>query len=268
MQRLIYYLRLSPRFVQGVWQVAFKKSSHIAMFHSGRCGSTVLGDLLGQHPEIFWGGEIYHRDNDNTYAHERFPMRRLFWRMMTSTKRHYGYEVKYLHTGQRELIGLDWNRYVHQVWQMGCKRLIFLGRKNSLRNLVSIVVSLARNKWHQAPSDITELTQITLDVDGVPTTDSRMSLLEYLHRYQTAQDEIESILERYGYLRLTYEDDIASDPILAYRRVCNYLGLADYNQITIQYAPTNPFQLKDSISNFEEVSRTLIGTPFEWMLIT
>ncbi|MEM8778278.1 MAG: hypothetical protein AAGF26_05275, partial [Cyanobacteria bacterium P01_G01_bin.49] len=29
------------------------------MFHTGRSGSTVLGDLLAQTEEIFWDGEIY-----------------------------------------------------------------------------------------------------------------------------------------------------------------------------------------------------------------
>ena len=29
------------------------------MFHPGRCGSTVLGNLLNQHPSIEWDGEIY-----------------------------------------------------------------------------------------------------------------------------------------------------------------------------------------------------------------
>ncbi len=31
----------------------------VAMFHVGRSGSTVLGDLLDQHPDIFWDSEIY-----------------------------------------------------------------------------------------------------------------------------------------------------------------------------------------------------------------
>ena len=30
-----------------------------AMFHIGRSGSTVLGKMLDEHPEIAWDGEVY-----------------------------------------------------------------------------------------------------------------------------------------------------------------------------------------------------------------
>ncbi|PJF28066.1 MAG: hypothetical protein CUN53_01670 [Phototrophicales bacterium] len=33
----------------------------VAMLHLGRTGSTVLGDLLNQHPKILWDSEIYYR---------------------------------------------------------------------------------------------------------------------------------------------------------------------------------------------------------------
>ena len=33
----------------------------VAMFHTGRCGSTVLSDLLDQHPRVYWDGETYGR---------------------------------------------------------------------------------------------------------------------------------------------------------------------------------------------------------------
>ena len=36
-----------------------KQSKNIAMFHAGRSGSTVLGDLLNQNPQIFWDSEIF-----------------------------------------------------------------------------------------------------------------------------------------------------------------------------------------------------------------
>lgn len=35
------------------------RSGNIVMFHIGRSGSTVLGDLLDQHSSVYWDGEIY-----------------------------------------------------------------------------------------------------------------------------------------------------------------------------------------------------------------
>ena len=29
------------------------------MLHNGRCGSTVVGDLLAQNPNIHWASELY-----------------------------------------------------------------------------------------------------------------------------------------------------------------------------------------------------------------
>ena len=34
-------------------------STRLAMFHMGRCGSTVLGQLLGAQGGVFWAGEIF-----------------------------------------------------------------------------------------------------------------------------------------------------------------------------------------------------------------
>ena len=32
---------------------------NVVMFHIGRCGSTVVSDLLGQHPDVHWASELY-----------------------------------------------------------------------------------------------------------------------------------------------------------------------------------------------------------------
>ena len=33
--------------------------TNIMMLHNGRCGSTVVGDLLAQNPNIHWASELY-----------------------------------------------------------------------------------------------------------------------------------------------------------------------------------------------------------------
>jgi len=39
----------------------FYKSDKIAMFHTGRCGSTVLTNMIDQNPMVFWDGEVYEK---------------------------------------------------------------------------------------------------------------------------------------------------------------------------------------------------------------
>lgn len=64
---------------------------------------------------------------------------------------------------------------------------------------------------------------------------------------------------------MTYEDDISKDPLVGYKRICQFLG-AGLEKVSIRFGKTNPFKLSDIIINFEEVERILRGSPFEWML--
>jgi hypothetical protein len=66
-------------------------------------------------------------------------------------------------------------------------------------------------------------------------------------------------------LSLTYEDDLAANPDEAYRRVCDFAGLGHY-EATVRLGRTNPFELRDILTNFADVERVLRGTSFEWML--
>jgi hypothetical protein len=40
------------------------RPGNVMMFHAGRSGSTVLGDLLGQHPRVFWDSEIFQTSSE------------------------------------------------------------------------------------------------------------------------------------------------------------------------------------------------------------
>jgi LPS sulfotransferase NodH len=238
----------------------------VVTFHPGRCGSTVLGDLLDQHPSIEWAGEYYHRGRDEDFHRGRESLWRLYWRIARARQPVFGFEVKYSHWGHRRLIGMDWARYVRQLSRWGCKHFIFLTRRNILRNLVSIAVSLARQQWHQSVRERAELERVRLDVERVRTSLGQRPLLEALQRYHQADEEISGALAGRPLLRLCYEDDIAADPLVAYGRVCHFLGLEPQETAAVAYGLSNPFPLHDVIVNYDEVARVLTGTPFEWML--
>ena len=36
-----------------------RNKNNVCIFHNGRCGSTVVGNLLGKHNKIHWDGQIY-----------------------------------------------------------------------------------------------------------------------------------------------------------------------------------------------------------------
>src|SRR5688572_28775150 len=75
-----------------------KRVGNIAMLHAGRCGSSVLADLLNQHPDIRWGGEpfenmlpAYYRMNAKKRAYHVIKNS-----MYAGDIRYYGFDSKYL----------------------------------------------------------------------------------------------------------------------------------------------------------------------------
>jgi hypothetical protein len=66
-------------------------------------------------------------------------------------------------------------------------------------------------------------------------------------------------------LTLTYEDDIESDPMIGYRKMCDFLNIVP-EPMTVRFKKRNPFPLERIILNFEDVEAALRGSRFEWML--
>ena len=101
------------------------------MLHNGRCGSTVVGYLLAQNPNIHWASELYTplfakwtKENQQEFAYlakepiVENPIEILKNSMNETTKPYYGFEIQFL----LFLNGFD---------------LILIRRKNSLRMIVS-----------------------------------------------------------------------------------------------------------------------------------
>ena len=81
--------------------------NNIMMLHHGRCGSTVVGNLLAQNPNIHWASELYQPmfakwQKENQKEFEYFakepivenPMEILKNSMNETTKPYYGVVVK------------------------------------------------------------------------------------------------------------------------------------------------------------------------------
>ena len=109
----------------------------VAMLHIGRCGSSVLADMLGQHDRILWDGEVF---RDVTPEGKRnFGVKSCnlqnYWNEVDSRsrfagKRTYGFEVKPLHL---EVIDVPLEQFLQQVHRGDQNQILFLTRKNLLR---------------------------------------------------------------------------------------------------------------------------------------
>lgn len=252
---------------------------NIAMFHIGRSGSTVLGDLLNQSPKIFWDGEVYHpyvdwggqkairKGQDPSID----PVKLLQAQKIKARRRYYGFEVKFYHLDRTNISLSD---YVQQISELGVSHFIVLERKNYLRKIVSSYVAFDKKKNnlrtidesdHHSADAKAKLYQINLNVNNVIIDGSNKSLLEHLEYYQNNFQKLDTELADKKVLRLAYEEHIAEGPTKGYHQVCDFLGISRH-PVTVQYGKTNPFKLSEIIENFSAVEKTLNNTKFEWML--
>jgi len=249
------------------------QSGNLMVFHIGRCGSTLLGDLLGQHPKLFWDKEVYQpiivkafaKSTDfNKQLTNIDPVEFLQERLsLLGRNKIYGCEVKFFHL---KLFKTEISQYIAQLEQLGFNRFIILERKNYLRVIVSSLIANRTRQWHQPNFIHAKLIPIHLDVNNIQNDRTNKPLMDFLQEYEDDFRLIRKVLKDSSkVLYLTYEEHLAKDPLLAYKRIISFAGLDPY-QVTVRFSKTNPFSLQDMIINFKEVKSKLLGTSFEWML--
>lgn len=237
------------------------KRELVLMVHPGRCGSSVLGSLLNQHPDVFWCGEMFQEPHGREHAGKGL----LDWLRAAKTKppkRMLGIEVKpwfsrFTGWPMRDLIaGLRARFEVHAI---------ILWRRNLLRSLVSAEVAEARQTYHLYGGASAELTTIRLDPQKVRYGEFSLSLLEQLELIELWRHQARALLAPFKPLQLTYEDDIEADPLQAYAKTSRFLGLSPFAP-QVRLSRTTPFPLAEVIENWSEIRALLSGTHFESFL--
>jgi LPS sulfotransferase NodH len=243
------------------------------MFHTGRCGSTVLAKMLNQHSDIYWAGEIFERMPERYSEIASRPdaveliidERRRECRRRG--KRTFGFELKYLpgqHFGDG-FITMSLEDYVAFVRKLGFSKFIVLHRHNYLRRALSSEV-LRQNRSGHAKASPRKATRITLDLQALPLTSTyRSSLVESFRFIDEHYSRLVKLLAGAEVLHLSYEDDVLQDPTAAYRKVCSFLDV-DAEAPEIPLARTNPFPCEDIVENIDELRAALRNTRYEWML--
>ncbi len=241
----------------------------VMLFHTARCGSTVLGNQLNDHPAIHWDSEIYNypwrgwtqRGASGGTQHTRQAEAILATRMAFPKTAWYGCEVN---PTQLRSVGIDPAGYAQRVEAMGVDRFIVLRRENLLRKIISGEVAKARGQYHASNGQATKTCRITLDVDRLVMGET-MSLVEQLDRFSQAYRDLENSLSGKRVLHLSYEADIASDPRQAYRKVCGFLEIEPVDgEVSLRKTTAQP--LPELLENMEAVRRVLSGTAYAWML--
>ncbi len=243
----------------------------VVMFHMGRNGSTVLGDLLDQHTRIFWDAEIYnrarHRWLDRRHSEtERFdldPIAYLRRRMRLAGYRYYGFEVKFHHL---KFLHVDLPTFIASLDELDVMHWIVLRRANTLRKIISSQLARKLGQWHFKAEEACPPVRIKIDVQRVEQGQTVAPLIEHLDYFERKFSTLTAQLSGRKVLELVYEADIALDPLLAYQKVSAFLGL-NPEQPKVRYKKNrDDLQLSELVENSHEINKALTGTPYEWML--
>lgn len=270
--------RKSIYFRNIIWNTVARKPmpKGVAMFHAGRSGSTVLGNLFNQHPDLFWDGEILQAKRLRPLP--GFVSRRIIhhakFHLQTRRRRciaqYYGFETKTIDVSR---LGMTKAAFVDFLSDLAYEQFIILERRNLLRIIVSHLVATEKGYFHeknlpqaQDSSNRGKIgKKININPQAVPFQGRKEPLSNQLKFLEQEFIETKRILNDQRLLCLVYENDIEGDPRTAYSKVCEFLNISVF-PAEIQYRKTNPTHLSNIIENFEEVSNALCGSEFEWML--
>jgi LPS sulfotransferase NodH len=251
----------------------FALTQQVVMLHTGRCGSTLLADMLNQHPDIYWAGEIFARMTErhrevtpgpnalNTIVNKSRGEGRY------TGKTFYGFELKYLPQQhlKPEFLALSLEDALLRLRCMRFAKFIVLRRDNYLRQAISVQIGRHQRRWH-AKATPTEPTRIALNLESVLAAGSRrITLLEQFRSLEENHAKLERLLSADEALYLSYEDDILSDPMTAYRKCCEFLRVPPASP-KIALARTNPFPYDAMVDNMPAVRALLRDTKYGWML--
>lgn len=241
--------------------------ANIAMLHAGRCGSTVLSDLLKQHPGFHWDGEpfenmlpAYSRMSAEHRA-EHVIGNSLYFRDC----RYYGFDSKYLpeqHLSP-DLANKTPAAYVELLERLGFTHYILLNRRNHLRRAASVAIGTQTGVWYSSRPG--EKVAVRIDPDRFVSYGREMTLLQYFDSIEKRHAAFRDLLVGKRLLELVYEDDIQADPCLGYRKVCDFIGIGPA-PVSTQLRRMNPWPLRELIQNYDEVARALAGTPYADLL--
>lgn len=220
------------------------------IFGRGRSGSTLLVDLLNRVPDVYCDGEL---------LHDRVLAPCLYVRCRESLAPGKAYGFKLLSYQLRDVQRIsDGAAFIRELHNSGY-RIIYLKRRNPLRQALSGLYARHRGQWNQrTPLAAAGETRMTVDVgelyrwllDG-----------EQLTRYE------ESVLSGLDLLDLAYERDLQSpeNHQRTIDRVTQYLGIRSA-PVNTGFARMMGDDIAPFISNYDEVVRFIQGTMYRHYL--
>jgi LPS sulfotransferase NodH len=238
------------------------------IFHIGRCGSTVLTDMLQKQPRLRAQSEIYTSARSARAPGEPFDM-------AAFTRDHVGrqlaslpegsallFEVKFLSTLDLRDFAGSIGDYLDLLVGLGIRKAVILKRENLIRRLVSTALAVARGAYQLRGDEAVDLPMITLPVNG-HYLGFKGHIAEVLALIDREYAELERAAAERGFdlLHLSYEQHIETDPQVALEMVVRFLGQQPV-PCTTTFRRINDRPLSEIVRNLPQVRRALQGTPY------
>ncbi|HZD52497.1 MAG TPA: hypothetical protein VE175_05580 [Woeseiaceae bacterium] len=227
-----------------------------------RSGSSYVCSLLDQHPAITCLEELFMPKNRNeiTYRSYRSASLRRRMRHLLRRRQSIGIYLSGIY-GEHSGIGArgfklmygQARRYPEVVeWCNAADvRVVHLIRRNALKTVVSRQVALMRGVYLS-----------TGPVQPVSVTLDTRRLVPELERAGHLVEENRALFSSLPYVELSYEDFLVGQDEQV-RRILSFLDCEENVQLSSELVKTSPDSLDKLIDNYEDVCRSLAGTPFE-----
>jgi len=240
------------------------------IFHTGRCGSTVLTQLLNRQKGVFCAGEVFEWDFKNYQKNggELSPAEFLTMRKQKrNPNAYFGCEIKILPGTHLDLMGLTPEQSVEAFSRLGFEKLILLHRANVLDRIISQLVAVHRKAYTRKPQEKVDIPSFRIPVNDIRVGPNGYTLVDAIQMFQDCRA---AMLDGFAshdceVLNLSFEADIRDDPNAAASKVARHVGFG--------FRPRKPalrriveVRKEDFIVNYDEVRRCLSDTAFEWML--
>jgi LPS sulfotransferase NodH len=240
----------------------------VVIWHIGRCGSTVLSNLLNQHPTIQSENEIFQPFLLAKNRGEVIPtMDQVIADVAArKSKAIQAAEVKFLECQQPEAFGASVRQTLETFRAHGYSRFVVLHRANYLRRMVSHCVAGETRRFFVRIGDEAPLHRIVMNVNAIRVGSLSRSLLAWFEVFESAYQRLDELLQGHAVCKVSYEEDIEQNPLAGYAKVCRFLGQEPF-PAQVSFQRTNPFRLADILHNYREVADLLQSTRHAWMLM-
>lgn len=207
------------------------------LFSSGRAGSTLLVKLLDNHSLIQCEGEILRRKMVNPYHYIQRCSK-------TSTSEVFGFKLLSYQLRELQSSIKDKRQFLQDLVADGFQ-IIYLERKNILRQALSVMYGYHRDQWHVKKGQSLDSTKMKIDP---------VDLRDWMDGIEDLKAFEKTMLEVLPHLHVVYEEDLSvpEQQSVTVEMVTDFLELPN-EDVKSNLKRVTPKNLSSFVENVDEV---------------